>query len=57
MGFGALSFVRYSKEYKRTQHFRNWICFCPRVRGWETPDVLGPYKELTLITELMDLTQ
>jgi hypothetical protein len=30
--FFDLSIVRYSKNY-RTQHFGNWICFCPQVRG------------------------
>jgi hypothetical protein len=27
---------------RRTQHFGNWICFRPQVRGQETPTQLGP---------------
>jgi hypothetical protein len=32
----------------RTQRFRNWICFHPQVRGWETPTLWGPLERAKL---------
>jgi hypothetical protein len=31
----------------RKQPFRNWICFCPQVRG-KTPTLLGPLERANL---------
>jgi hypothetical protein len=45
LGFWTLSIVRYSKK---NTTFGNWICFCPRVRGQETPTQLGPLERASL---------
>jgi hypothetical protein len=29
---------------QRTKHFGYWICFRPRMRGWEEPPMLGPLE-------------
>jgi hypothetical protein len=29
---------------ERTERFGNWICFRPQMRGWETPNLLGPLE-------------
>jgi hypothetical protein len=33
---------------KKKKPFGNWICFCPQVRGWETPNLLGPLERANL---------
>jgi hypothetical protein len=33
---------------RRTQRFGNWFCFCPQVRGQETPTQLGPLERTSL---------
>jgi hypothetical protein len=38
LGFWTLSIVRNSKYYK-TQHFGNWICLRPQVKGRDTYSV------------------
>jgi hypothetical protein len=43
---GFLDFV-HLPVFRRTQHFENWICFRPRVRG-ETPSLFGPLERANL---------
>jgi hypothetical protein len=48
-GFWTSSFIRNSKHYK-AQHFENWICSHPQVRGVSWLFSWVPYKGLTSIT-------
>jgi hypothetical protein len=35
-------------KQNRTQGFRNWICICPRMKGWEAPNLLDPLEKANL---------
>jgi hypothetical protein len=47
---GFLDFVHSPAflKLRRTQRFRKWICFCPQVRGWETPTLFSPLERANL---------
>jgi hypothetical protein len=48
LGFWTVSTIWYSKAHNRTKLFRKWNCFCPQVRGRETPTLLGPFERANL---------
>jgi hypothetical protein len=48
LGFWTLSIVQNSK-YEKTKRFRNWICFCCKVRGGRHPFCWVLQKDLTSI--------
>jgi hypothetical protein len=43
--FIALGITDFFFQIYLSSGILNWICFCPQLRGWETPTILGPLEK------------